>query len=214
MYLEAAREYAGVEDMAAWCVREAAMIACALGDTARARKALAGALRAHRTARDDGEWARALYVPDALEGKTENAVRTLTGGIRAAGLDNARSSWFGFATGWLREAHGDNTGARGTWRLLSRSYPAPRFCAIAEAAAAFGKGVVDPARILALPFDRGRVSELLYWCAKARERRGDRPLARRLMTEAVRCDPSLRWPAYLARQSLRPVRSQRRLSSR
>jgi hypothetical protein len=102
--------------------------------------------------------------------------------------------------GILLSLSGEEEKAREVWSEVERRFPETRCCYFASLARRLGRGQRDNMEdIRCHAWDR---SEMCYLVALLCEKQGNTARSRELMEMCLAADPTLRWPAYLARAKL------------
>jgi hypothetical protein len=143
---------------------------------------------------------RFTMVSHVVEGRLgELADLLLEASRRDDGNQSARGQE-AVTAGILLELSGKRREAVKVWKEAIRKFPPDRCCFWAGLAEALAAKESDGIESMPL-FWRAR-SEMSYLAGLLYEHRGDTRRARRLFDLSLKEDPTLRWPAFMARQSL------------
>jgi tetratricopeptide (TPR) repeat protein len=201
-YLDVLTRYPTVPVIAVWSALEGASLFCALGETKQGRERMETAVNRFPGEVSPLDAGRRLYVPSALDGEFREAAEILLEHHRQIPRKTLATTVLTMTAGILYRLSGDESLARRTWREIGRRFPSDRFHSVGPAAALYRRGRPEKVPVDTLPYDHLERSELAYWTARLLERRGDLAETQRFMRMAVQLDRSLRWPAFLARESL------------
>ncbi|MBN1671031.1 MAG: hypothetical protein JXR37_08370 [Kiritimatiellae bacterium] len=106
--------------------------------------------------------------------------------------------------GILLELAGDARGARDAWAQAIRRFPCSRCCHYASLARSIMGAEAD--KLEEMPYHPLTRSEFFYLGALLYEARADPKRSRQLFRLCVKEDPTLNWPAYLAKKRLQGSR--------
>ncbi len=200
--LEDVAKRPGIPDRSALAELEASLILCGLGYVEEARVEIQAArkLNAWFLHPQSGSASHYLYVPELVSGNVEKAADLLLADSRTQDAAAFKHAEQAMAAGFIMEISGDRKKSRKIWAEILRRFPLQRCCHFAPLAETLLKGEMPD--LSCLPLGNQGLSEMLYLAARACEARGDNAQCKMFLERCAQLDPSLRWPAYLARGSL------------
>ncbi len=149
----------------------------------------------------------ALFCPLHLRaGEYGQAANMLESGARIGGHGTWQQAQKGVKAGILHEIGGNEDAAKSTWDWIAHRYPADRYGFFGALASALLSDKED--HLEKMPYHPEHRSEMFYICALLYEMRGNRDRAQTLLQMSLEEDPTLRWPAWLAREKLTVCKSQ------
>jgi hypothetical protein len=139
------------------------------------------------------------YVPLFVEGDFSKASGTLMRGDNTGSAGQASWAECRIKAGIAMELSGNAGKARRMWRETAGDFPPSQcsyFGSLAQQLADGSDNVEE------MPYSAHRRSEMFYFAAMLHEKRGNAARSKQLLQLCVKEDPTLRWPACLARQKL------------
>lgn len=198
--LQTVRElYSGAESWCSTSLIHSALISCMLQKPDKAEELLKTAERAYKNQSDFSLAARGniWYVPAFFKCEYRKAADLLLASSKDENGQIARQANQALKAGILFELAFNNIKAEEVWGDLIKRFP-PHYCNYySEPARAFMHGEKD--NLEEMPYEALRRSEMFYLAGLLYEKRGNKKRAKELFAMSLKEDPTLRWPAYLAR---------------
>lgn len=197
-----------VPRLAAYAKLEVALLHCARREVDVARTIISQAqeLGQGLSWLQVGQRSRYLYVPELVSGNFEKAAEILLEDARFGDTDIFVHAGQAAKAAAILDIAGKSTEARKVWIEITRRFPASQCGYYASLAHAMTEGneTAFP-NMLGGAYER---SELFYLAAAMYEKRGDVNRSTDLLRASLNEDPTLRWPAYLAKQKLNKINAE------
>jgi len=188
-------------DLLAFSQLHRANILCMLGRPSIAKRAFIQAERAYPQSACFQAWMKDAYtyVVDLLEGKYSQAAEKLLTASRTK-KDDMANAHQALLSGILFALDGKTAKAKRIWDEVSSCYPADQRVFYGPAAEALLSNEVD--RIESIQYTDQYRTEVFFLVGLLCEKRKQEVRARRFFQLSSALDPTMRWPAYMAKKKL------------
>ncbi len=197
------KKYPTAGDIIAFAQMQRAMMLCCLGQTAQTREDMARVQKQFPNyyMLQPGKRSYYLYVPELVDGRFKEAIKLLLDDARRDDNDFAEHDRQFIKAGLIAEYSGYLEVSREILSESLRRFPANRCGFLPLLAKHLLENKGDELEKMEYP--GWHRSEVFYLAGLMYERRGNPSRSRELLKMSLKADPTLRWPAYLARERLR-----------